>query len=135
MVESRMAEDKDATPVQMAKVISIRDGKERRLQESMPLKTVRNARMCLLNHRRAVEVDPHGRTLKCVDCGAPLDPFDYVEGLSRDCDWVVYMRREKEDLQKEIAMLKEERSKLRASVRESKKRVEKKAVTCAKVGG
>lgn len=55
-------------------------------------------------------IDPNDRSLRCADCGAPLDVFDALHEIARDRDAMVYRRREMKrqisELEKRIVELK-----------------------------
>lgn len=53
---------------------------------------------------RTILVDTRNRRLECSECGAPLDPFDVVQGLLNSEDNyyrnIAYLKQEKEELEK-----------------------------------
>jgi hypothetical protein len=67
-----------------------------------------------------VEADPAQRKLTCTECGALLDPFDFIAEWGERWDnirgWVKALRRERAELQAEVGKLKAERNRLRSSV-------------------
>jgi hypothetical protein len=62
----------------------------------------------------AITVDVHNRAITCRDCGATVDPFDYLnswaEKEERSVTAIVGLRKEAEGLKAEIDILKRERA-------------------------
>jgi hypothetical protein len=73
-------------------------------------------------HSGMALVDGLARTIECSVCGVALDPIDVLTKIANDADWTVTLRTEKMQLSKEIEALKEERAKLKGSVRGLKER-------------
>ena len=69
----------------------------------------------------AVLLDEHSRTVTCTECGALLDPFDYLRSNARTISsaWALHahMRQEIAVLVERVDTLKKEEKRLRAMVK------------------
>lgn len=70
-----------------------------------------------------MEIDLQNRKLTCKDCKAEVDPYQALNEIAHDGDWVVTLREEREtlgkaivDLKSEILSLKNERRRLAGEV-------------------
>lgn len=69
---------------------------------------------CARGYHQAV-VDARARRVQCRRCKADLDPFTVLEEVARHHEWYAHLIAEKAQLGKEIAALKDEVAKLRAT--------------------
>lgn len=83
------------------------------------------------NHERYCEhgfikVFPHHRVVSCAECGAILDPFDYLLLVGKleihKLSNVKYYKKEVERLVEQIEILKEEKSRLKSAINNLKKK-------------
>ncbi len=66
-------------------------------------------------HEHHAHVDNRARTVVCGTCGVPMDPIAALYRVACEASWVASLRRDRADLEREIAGLKVEVSNLKAA--------------------
>lgn len=89
-------------------VVGLRD---ELIGEKLPLHTKILAPLCL---HSGSYIDVRARAVSCQKCGVQLDPFEVLDKIAREADWVLALRRERHDLATEVDALKVEVRKLKA---------------------
>lgn len=79
-----------------------------------------DAKFCM---HHSTEIDSNTQSFTCCTCGAKVDPYMWIErNCAGNISWITSLRAERNRLLKEVAELKEERTKLKSSVDGLKKR-------------
>ena len=85
----------------------------------------------------AVRLDDHSRSMECTQCGAVLDPFDFLRRnamtLQRAWRDHKYVKGQLDELNKRVGELKKEERRIKARIATLKKR-DASAVVVVKVG-
>jgi hypothetical protein len=81
------------------------------------LSKVRRARLQAYCPHRSSLVDTQARRIECSTCGAMLDPFDVLDQLVSDVEWMRMMLLERTKLEKDVGDLRAEIVRLKAARR------------------
>lgn len=122
-----MSDDSIRMTVEIGKVIPLRpklgtEMAEPDTEARPPAHRLRNGHVtnrCKVFRHLAV-VDYDERRVECSACGVELDPFQVLREVAHAEDWYRSLYDEKDRLMKEVAELKEERTKLKAAVRRAR---------------
>ena len=74
-----------------------------------------------------IRLDDHTRTVECVQCGATLDPFDFLRknAITLQQAWISHsvLKQDVDRLVERVTALKKEEAKLKARIATAKKKV------------
>ena len=91
-----------------------------------PIKITSTSPVFHCSHGR-LEIDTHERAIRCAECGAALDAFDYLtrQGQELNFMWVQYrhVKQRIKALNESVDRLAREEKRLKASIRRAKEKL------------